>query len=144
MGIFSKDKVRLNVQVSDKNEAIRLAGQLLVDAGHVPQEYTDKMIERDTVGSTYLGNGVAMPHGTNESKSLIRSTGISILTVPGGVDWGGETAKLIIGLAAVGNDHMEILSNMAVLISDDDEMARILEAGSEEELLELFEKGMNV
>ncbi|HUC91053.1 MAG TPA: PTS sugar transporter subunit IIA [Paenibacillus sp.] len=144
MGIFSKDKVRLNVQVSDKNEAIRLAGQLLVDAGHVPQEYTDRMIERDTVGSTYLGNGVAMPHGTNESKSLIRSTGISILTVPGGVDWGGETAKLIIGLAAVGNDHMEILSNMAVLISDDDEMARILEAGSEEELLEIFEKGMNV
>ena len=144
MGIFSKDKVRLNVQVSDKNEAIRLAGQLLVDAGHVPQEYTDRMIERDTVGSTYLGNGVAMPHGTNESKSLIRSTGISILTVPGGVDWGGETAKLIIGLAAAGNDHMEILSNMAVLISDDDEMARILEAGSEEELLEIFEKGMNV
>ncbi|EXX86874.1 PTS mannitol transporter subunit IIA [Paenibacillus darwinianus] len=143
MRILSRSKVRLNVKVGDKNEAIRLAGQLLVNDGHVPPEYVDKMIERDSVSSTYLGNGVAMPHGTNESKSLIKSTGMSVLTVPGGVDFGGQTANLIIGLAAVGSEHMEILSNVAVLVSDDDEMGRILEAGSAEELLSIFEQGMN-
>lgn len=143
MTILSKEKIKLNVKVKDKYEAIRMAGQLLVDAGHVPQEYIDKMIEREEDLSTYIGGGLAMPHGTNASKALIRSTGMAILIVPDGVDFGGdEPVQLIIGLAAVGDDHLNILTNVAMLVSEEEDMQRILNASSEEELISIFEEGM--
>jgi PTS system mannitol-specific IIA component len=143
MSILSKDKVKLNVKAADKYEAIRIVGQMLVDAGHAPAEYIDKMIERENNLSTYLGGGLAIPHGTNDAKSLIRSTGMSIAIVPDGVDFGeGEPAHLIIGIAAAGDDHLEILTNVAELVSDESNMERILSASSEEELLDIFERGM--
>jgi PTS system mannitol-specific IIA component len=144
MSILTKDKVILNVKVKDKFEAIRLAGQLLVEAGHVPEEYVDKMIERENVSSTYLGGGLAMPHGTNESKGLIRSTGMSVLVLAEEVDFGDEPARLIIGLAAIGEEHLDVLSSVAVLVSDDDDMQRILQAESEDELIAIFKEGMGV
>lgn len=140
MSILTKDKVKLNVKVKDKFEAIRLAGQLLVEGGHVPEEYVDKMIEREKVSSTYLGGGLAMPHGTNDSKGLIRSTGMSVLVLSDEVDFGDEGARLIIGLAAVGDEHLEVLSSVAVLVSGEEDMQRILDSQSAEELLAIFEE----
>ncbi|MGO4347358.1 PTS sugar transporter subunit IIA [Paenibacillus sp. MCAF9] len=143
MTILSTEKVKLNVSLKDKYEAIRMVGQMLVDAGHAPQSYIDKMIEREESLSTYIGGGLAMPHGTNESKALIKSTGMAIITVPAGVDFGGEEpAQLIIGLAAVGDDHLDILTNVAVLVSEEEDMQRILNASSEQELISIFESGM--
>lgn len=143
MTILSTDKVKLNVNLKDKYEAIRMVGQMLVDAGHAPQSYIEKMIEREESLSTYIGGGLAMPHGTNESKALIKSTGMAIITVPAGVDFGGEEpAQLIIGLAAVGDDHLDILTNVAVLVSEEEDMQRILNASSEQELISIFESGM--
>ncbi|MGO4540321.1 PTS sugar transporter subunit IIA [Paenibacillus sp. 2TAB19] len=143
MTILAKEKIKLNVNVKDKYEAIRMAGQLLVDAGHVPSEYIGKMLEREDDLSTYIGGGLAMPHGTNESKAFIRSTGIAILTVPEGVDFeGDEPARLIIGLAAVGDDHLNILTNVAMLVSEEEDMQRIMNASTEEELISIFEAGM--
>lgn len=144
MSILNRDKVKLNVKVNDKFEAIRMAGELLVQAGHVPQAYVDKMIEREGVSSTYLGAGLAMPHGTNDSKPLIQSTGMSVLVVPEGVDFGGETAYLVIGLAAVGDEHMDVLSSVAVLVSEDEDMERILASKTEDELIAIFEEGMEL
>jgi PTS system mannitol-specific IIA component len=143
MSILSTEKIKLNVRVQDKIEAIRLAGRLLVEGGHVPPEYVDAMIERENVSSTYLGAGLAMPHGTNEAKGLIRSTGMSILVLTEGVDFGGdEPARLVIGLAAIGDEHMEVLSSVAMMISDEADMQRILNVASEKELLNIFEEGM--
>lgn len=144
MTILTTDKIRLNVKVADKFEAIRLAGQLLVDAGHVDPTYVDKMIEREKVSTTYLGSGLALPHGTNDSKQWIRSTGMSVLILSEGVDFEGEEARLIIGLAAVGEEHLEVLTSVAMLVSEDEDMARILAASSKEELLDIFEKGMSL
>jgi len=144
MSILSKEKVRLNAKALDKNEAIRMAGQLLVDAGHVPAEYIDKMIERDSISSTYMGGGLAIPHGTNEAKSLVRSTGMSILVFPDGVPFGdGQTAKLVIGIAAVGDDHLDILTNVAMICSDEESFERILAADTEQTLIDIFESGMD-
>jgi mannitol PTS system EIIA component len=144
MSILAKEKIRLNVKVKDKYEAIRLAGQLLVDGGHVPPEYVDAMIERENTSSTYLGAGLAMPHGTNEAKGLIRSTGMSILVLSGdGVDFGGdEPARLVIGLAALGDEHMEVLASVAGLVSEEEDMQRILNATSEDELLRMFDEAV--
>jgi PTS system mannitol-specific IIA component len=143
MTILSTEKVKLNVSVKDKYEAIRMVGQMLVDAGHAPQAYIDKMIEREEALSTYIGGGLAMPHGTNDSKALIQSTGMAIMIVPAGVDFGGEEpAQLVIGLAAVGDDHLDILTNVAVLVSEEEDMQRILSASSAQELISIFESGM--
>ena len=143
MTILSKEKIKLNAVVKDKYEAIRMVGQMLVDAGHAPQAYIEKMIDREEALSTYIGGGLAMPHGTNEAKALIRSTGMAVIIVPAGVDFGGEEpAQLIIGLAAVGDDHLDILTNVAMLVSEEEDMQRILNAASEEELISIFEAGM--
>ena len=144
MTILSKDKVMLNAKAADKNEAIRMAGRLLVDAGHAPEAYIGKMIERDALSSTYMGGGLAIPHGTNEAKSLVASTGMAILVFPDGVDFGdGQVAKLVIGIAAVGDDHLDILTNVAMICSDEDEFQRILDADSAEQLIAIFESGMD-
>lgn len=139
MNILSIDKVKLNVTAKDKYEVIRLAGELLVNAGHVEPSYIDSMIEREDSLSTYMGGGLAIPHGTNTSKRLIKSTGLSIVQLPEGVDFGeGHIANLIIGIAAVGNDHLEILTNVGIICSDDDNLERILKASTPEDLIEIF------
>ncbi|SFB59244.1 PTS system, mannitol-specific IIA component [Cohnella sp. OV330] len=142
MSILSANKVKLNASVNDKYEAIRLAGRLLVEAGHVEPAYVDSMIERENSLSTYMGGGLAIPHGTSESKGTIKSTGLSIVQLPAGVDFGdGEKAHLVIGIAAVGDDHLDILTNVAMICSDDENMERILAANTPAEMIEIFESG---
>ncbi|KAF9111874.1 hypothetical protein BGX30_007436 [Mortierella sp. GBA39] len=120
MSILSADQIRVNVKVSDKYEAIRLAGQMLVDAGHVEQEYVDKMIERENALSTYMGAGLAIPHGTNEAKGMIKSTGLAVLQIPDGVDFGGdEPAVLVVGIAAQNVQTIQQRGSYTVTIADE-------------------------
>lgn len=141
--ILSTDKVRLNATVTNKREAIRLAGQLLVDAGHASQDYIDKMLEREQTLSTYMGGGLAIPHGTNNSKAMIHSTGLSIVQIPAGVDFGeGNVAYLLIGIAALGDEHLDILTNVAMICSEEGNLERILKTSSAEEIIEIFERGL--
>ncbi|UFJ39890.1 PTS sugar transporter subunit IIA [Brevibacillus humidisoli] len=141
--VLSAEKIILNASVSDKTEAIRLAGELLQKAGHVTPAYVDKMLEREAMLTTYIGSGVAIPHGTNESKQEINSTGISVVQIPSGVDFGeGNTAYLLIGIAAVGDEHLEMLSNIAVICSEEENVKQILQAKTKEEIITLFEKGL--
>ncbi|NWL87951.1 MULTISPECIES: PTS sugar transporter subunit IIA [unclassified Paenibacillus] len=143
MSILSAEQIRLNVKVSDKYEAIRLVGQMLVDTGHVDEDYIDKMIERENNLSTYMGSGLAIPHGTNESKAMIKSTGLAVLQIPDGVNFGGdEPAVLVVGVAAQRGEHMGILTNLAMVCSDDDSMESLRTATSAEEILKIFESGM--
>lgn len=143
MSILSKDKILLNQKVATKNEAIEQAGKLLVQANHVTEDYIDQMIKREEELTTYIGNGVAIPHGTNEAKKWIRSTGISIVQIPDGVDFGnGNTAYLVIGIAAVGDEHLEILSNLAVICSEEENVKKLIEANSADKLIALLEGGM--
>lgn len=142
MAILSPDKVKLNVKVQDKLEAVRIVGQMLVDGGHVPKEYIDYMLERENKMSTYMGAGLAIPHGTNEAKQLIRSTGLAIMLVPEGVEFeAGQQAKIIVGIAAIGDDHMDLLTNIAMIVSDDETSKRLLEAIDEQEVIDIFQAG---
>lgn len=142
MTVLSKEKIKLQVKVADKYEAIRLVGQLLVDAGHVSEAYVDAMIERENMLSTYMGSGLAIPHGTNEAKSLVRSTGLAVITVPEGVVFDqDQKATLIVGIAASGDEHIELLTNIASIVSDEDTAAQILASSSEEEVLRIFQGG---
>jgi PTS system mannitol-specific IIA component len=143
MSILSANKVKLNAAAKDKFEAIRMAGQLLVDAGHAAPGYIDKMFERERALSTYMGSGLAIPHGTQDSKEFIFSTGLSIVQLPEGVDFGeGEKAFLVIGIAAAGNEHLDILTNVAMICSEEENMERIVKAATAEEIIAIFERGL--
>lgn len=145
MTILSPEKIKVNVEVRDKYEAIRMVGQLLVDAGHVPAEYIDAMIQREDMHSTYMGAGLAIPHGTNEARGLVRSTGLAVLTVPKGVSFEeGKTARLIVGIAAIGDEHMDLLTNIAMVVSDEKKAARLIQTDSADEVLSIFREGAGI
>lgn len=143
MSILSENKVMMNATAADKYEAIKMAGQLLVDAGHVTEEYIAKMLDREEVVSTYMGEGLAIPHGTKEGRPFIKSTGLSILRFPEGVDFGGdEPAFVVIGIAAAGDGHMEVLTNVAMIFSEDGAIDRVMSAATPAEVLAIFEGGL--
>lgn len=138
--ILTPDNIRLNAEVLNKKEAIQLAGQLLVDNSYVHSSYIDEMFERESSVSTFMGNGVAIPHGTEEAKKHVDHSGISILTVPDGVDFGdGQIAKLIIGIAGKGNEHLEILQKIALVVADEEKVNQMIQASTADELLSFFE-----
>lgn len=111
--LLYRENVVVNENASSKEEVIRQAGQLLVDKGYVNQSYVDAMIKREETCSTFMGNGLALPHGVEEAKKEVLSSGISVVSVPNGIDWGGEEVKIVIGIAGVGDDHLEILGKIA-------------------------------
>jgi len=142
MSILSEKKIIMNADAKDKYEAIAMAGQLLVDAGHVTEEYIPKMLEREEVVSTYMGGGLAIPHGTKEGKQFVKSTGMSVIRFPNGVDFGGdEPAFIVIGIAAAGDSHMEVLTNVAMIFTEDDAIERVMNAPTPASIIEIFEGG---
>jgi mannitol/fructose-specific phosphotransferase system IIA component len=118
--ILTPDLVQLGAVARDKGDAIRLAGELLVKAGVVEAGYVAGMHARERTMSTYLGSGVAMPHGTFDEARLIKRTGISVVQIPEGVEWGeGERAYVIVGIAAIGDEHVDVLSRLAEVVEDE-------------------------
>ncbi|MBR2564124.1 MAG: PTS sugar transporter subunit IIA [Paenibacillus sp.] len=144
MSMLTTDKVIMNATAQDKYEAIRMAGQILKDAGHITAEYIDKMIEREEIVSTYVGNGLAIPHGTKESKTFILSTGISVIQFPQGIDFGEEKAYMVIGIAAQGGEHMEILTSIAVICAEEENMEALRHAKTAEEVITILESEMEL
>lgn len=120
--MLHKDNIRIGLASVTKEEAIKMAGQILVDGGYVEPEYIDAMLLREEDLSTYIGNGTAIPHGVNEAKKRIKKTGISILQFPDGIDYGEEKVYLMIGIAGVGNEHLTILSNLAEILEDENKV----------------------
>lgn len=127
MAVLSVDRIRLQATAVSKTEAIRLAGELLVNSGCVETGYVAGMLAREETMSTYLGNGVAIPHGTYDNKEQIRQTAISVLQLPQGVEWeDGEMAYLVIGIAASSDEHVGVLSSLAEVIEDEETTQRLI------------------
>lgn len=121
MSILSLETVRLRARAADKQDAIRQAGELLVQVGCVDPDYVNGMLAREQTMSTYLGNGIAIPHGRDENRAQICRTGISVLQFPEGVEWEpGERAYLVIGIAANADEHVGVLANLAEVIEDEE------------------------
>lgn len=121
MAILSVDRIKLGATAVDKADAIRQAGELLVASGAVEANYVDGMLAREATMSTYLGNGVAIPHGMHDNITDINSAGISVVQLPEGVIWeDDEVAHLVIGIAAGSDEHVGILMNIAEVIEDED------------------------
>ena len=127
MSILSKDRISLQASAVDKADAIRKAGELLVTTGCVLPDYVEGMLTREQSMSTSLGNGVAIPHGIYENRDHILKTGISVLQLTDGVDWDeGEKVFMVIGIAASSDEHVGVLSSLADVIDNEENLAELL------------------
>ena len=113
------DSIHLGLPSVDRESAIRATGRVLVEKGCVDEAYIDAMVERDELTSVYMGMGVAIPHGTGEAKESVKETGVVVLQYPDGIEWGGEKAHLLFGIAGKGDEHLTVLSNLVNVISDE-------------------------
>jgi len=138
MGVLTLDQIRIHPGSASQHEALQEATDILVAAGAVTPAYVDAMRQREETVSTYMGNGLAIPHGTNDTKDEILASALSVVRYDGGVDWAGEQATFVIGIAGRGDEHLEILSQIAVLFSDEDDVARLAAAETPQELYEML------
>lgn len=139
--ILTKDNIHLHVSLNNQEEAIRYCGNILVENGYVNPHYVDKMFEREKITSTYMGNYVAIPHGTEDSKDEVIKTGLSVVTVPNGVDFGdGNIVKVLIGIAGKGDEHLEVLSKIAIVLSDIENVNTIVASKSKDEIIQIFDE----
>ena len=118
--ILVRDGVKLNQNPVSKEEAIQAAGELLAKLGYVDKTYVDAMQERERLVSTYMGMGVAIPHGTSQAKGTVRKTGIVLMQYPEGVDFGDEKAQLVFGIAGIGDEHLDLLSKICEMLEDEE------------------------
>ncbi|WP_208587804.1 PTS mannitol transporter subunit IICBA [Gracilibacillus suaedae] len=136
--LLREENIFLNQEFATKEEAIRFAGEVLVKNGYVEESYVDAMIDRENVTSTYMGNNVAIPHGTEEAKKAVLRSGFTVLQVPNGVDFDGQEAKLIFGIAGKDGTHLDILSGIAVVCSDEENIEQMVKAKTTKELLDII------
>ncbi|PPB50979.1 PTS mannose transporter subunit IIA [Arthrobacter pityocampae] len=138
--VLAEESVVLNGTATSQEDAIDEAGQLLVARGAVDSTYVAAMHERERSVPTYMGNFLAIPHGTNAAKDLIKRSAVSIVRYPEGIDWNGKQVKFVVGVAGRNNEHLSILSAIARVFSDKAQVARLDEATTVDEVLALFGK----
>jgi len=124
--LLYRKNIRVNCEPDTQEQVIRTVGQMLVDSGYVDQPYVDAMIEREQSFSTFMGNGLALPHGVEAAKKEIKASGIAVMTFPKGIDWGGNEVHVVIGIAGVGEEHLEILSVIADKMLDDSAAEKLM------------------
>ena len=139
--VLPVSSIVLNGTGDSAAKAIDEAGALLVAAGAVEPSYVGAMHEREKSVSTYMGNGLAIPHGTNEAKTAIRRTGISFVRYPEPIDWNGKPAEFVVGIAGAGNDHMALLTRIAHVFLDKDRVAQLRAATTAEEIQAVLNAG---
>ncbi|MEH2922153.1 PTS mannitol transporter subunit IICBA [Samsonia erythrinae] len=133
--------VFLNQHASDKEQAIRFAGEQLVKGGYVEPEYVEAMLEREKLTSTYLGESIAVPHGTIEAKDRVLKTGVVFCQYPEGVRFGeeeDEVARLVIGIAARNNEHIQVITSLTNALDDDAVIERLAKTQDVQEVLDLL------
>lgn len=140
LALLYPENVKVGCKADTKENVIRQVGQMLVDSGYVNPSYVDAMVKREESFSTYMGNELALPHGVEKAKKEIKASGIAVMIFPEGTDWGGETVKVVVGIAGVGEEHLQILSVIAEQALEEGNMERIIN-GSAQEVYEILKGG---
>ncbi len=136
--ILAPGSVRLGLPPTTKDDAIRQCGQVLLDAGAITAEYVDGMFARELQISTYLGEGVAIPHGTNESRGYVVKPALGFLQFAEPVDWDGNPVTLCIPIASAADDHLPILAALAEVLMDSDAAEALRNTSSVDEVIRLL------
>ncbi|OLF05641.1 PTS sugar transporter subunit IIA [Actinophytocola xinjiangensis] len=124
-GVLSLEAIRLGRRATDKWDAVRQSGALLDELGAVEPGYADSMLDRERSVSTYIGEGVAIPHGTDASRALVRRTTLGVLQFPDGVDWDGQRVTICVAIAAKGDEHVSVLSALAQILMEPAQAERL-------------------
>lgn len=136
--VLTMENIRLNEKFESKYDAIKMAGELLLAGGYVNEHYIEEMVKREDLSTTYIGNDIAIPHGTEAAKNDVLNSGISVIQVPEGVDFNGDRARVVFGIAGKNNTHLEILANIAVFCSDMENVEKLVKAETKEEIMNLL------
>ncbi len=142
MAVLTIGQVRIHPGSATREEATREAADILEAAGAVTPAYYDAMLQREQTVSTYMGNELAIPHGTNDAKDAILASALAVIRYDGGVDWDGNPVRFVVGIAGRGDEHLEILSQIAILFSEEDDVERLKAAATPEELFGLLSEGI--
>ena len=137
--LLDRRAIRLEVHAADKVDAVRRCGQALVDVGAVDPAYVESMLERERTVSTYMGEGVAIPHGTLAGKDAVHRDALSFLRFPDGVDWDGFPVTVCIGIAATGDRHLDILAELAQILLEPEQADQLRAATEPETVLALLQ-----
>ncbi|MBG6241360.1 MAG: fused PTS fructose transporter subunit IIA/HPr protein [Candidatus Symbiopectobacterium sp. Dall1.0] len=135
---LSQQDIHMGAVASDKQDAIQQVAAALAAAGCVSPAYVDGMLQRELQTSTYLGNGIAIPHGTTDTRDLVLKTGVKVFQFPQGIAWGEETAYVVLGIAARSDEHLALLRQLTHVLSDENVAARMAKTASAEELRSLL------
>jgi mannitol PTS system EIIA component len=138
MSLLRPESIRLDCRAADRFDAVRQCGAILVEGGYVDDAYVDAMVERERTLSTYLGEGFAIPHGTNASREHVRHAGLAVLRFPGGVDWEGEDMRVAVAVASASDEHVTVLRELATFLADPERAARLRDATDPAVVLELL------
>ena len=138
-GVLRLRNILTGLPSESKEDAILRAGHMLEASGYVESGYAESMLEREKVASTYMGMGLAIPHGTSETKALVRESGIVVLQYPDGVDFGEEKARLVIGIAGAGDAHLDILAKISSALDDEEVLERLSVTSDPEDILKTLE-----
>ncbi len=136
--LLAPASIRLDAVAADRDDAIRQAGAALIAVGAVEPTYVDAMLERENSVSTYVGEGVAIPHGTLAGKDAVKDDAIVVLRFPDGVDWDGNPVSVAVGIAARGNGHIALLSQLATVLLDPEKAAALRDAATPDRVYELL------
>jgi PTS system mannitol-specific IIA component len=138
VGLLEERAIRLAESATDRDDAIRQCGNTLVAVGAVDPAYVEAMLERERSISTYVGEGVAIPHATLAGKSAVRRDALAVLRFPEGVDWGGEHVVVCVAIAAIGDGHVEILAELAQILMDPGRAQELRDASRPDDVLRLL------
>ena len=137
MDLLQKTNIVLGCKAKPKEDVIREVGGLLYESGYVDENYIDAMLKRELSFSTNIGNGIALPHGVEEAKKDIKKSGIAVMVFPEGTMWKDELVYVVIGIAGVGDEHLEVLANIADILSAPEAVDN-LRTSSVDEIYNLF------
>ena len=136
--ILKKENIYLNCELKDKEAVIRRIGEIFAKDGYATDQYTRAMLEKEKVFNTAIGSSLAIPHGIESMKDQVLQSGLVVMTFPQGLAWGEqETVKLVIGIAARGDEHIDILSNITTYCASEEETEKII-CSSRDEIYEFF------
>ncbi|HEY8317446.1 MAG TPA: PTS sugar transporter subunit IIA [Amnibacterium sp.] len=136
--LLAESSIRLDSHASDRLDAVRQCGQALLEAGAVDESYIDAMLEREHSVSTFVGEGVAIPHGTLAGKEAVKQDALVVLRFPDGVDWDGNDVRVCVGIAAAGGGHIALLSQLAEILLDPEKAEQLRSATTAEQVYRLL------
>lgn len=132
MELIQKGNIFLNCKAKEKEDVIREMGQVLYRSGYVEESYIDAMLQREKSFSTSIGNGIAIPHGVEAAKKGIKKSGIAVMIFPEGTMWNETEVKVVIGIAGVGDEHLEVLANIAEKLSSEQAVKDLVKSSADE------------